>query len=109
MNTHMTPSYRFVETRVSQMSMRWLVLCCVSIAAAPLTHAQTKMFKCMIDGRTVYQQTACPVSARADDVKPVAAAASANQLPASGPSARAGARAAAPSASAGSNNAVNSR
>jgi hypothetical protein len=66
--------------------VRLLLLSCVLVAAAPPMHAQTKMFKCIIDGRTVYQQTGCPVSARADDVKPVAGVTSASQ-PASGASA----------------------
>jgi len=82
---------------------RLLLLLGMLVAAAPPTHAQTKMFKCIIDGRTVYQQTACPVNPQADDVKPLAEAASAYRPPASRPSARATARAATPSASAASN------
>ena len=66
---------------------RLLLLSCVLVAAAPPMHAQTKMFKCIIDGRTVYQQTACPVGPRSDDIKPVAGVASANQPAASGASA----------------------
>jgi hypothetical protein len=40
-------------------------------------HAQTKMFKCVVDGRTIYQQTACAVQPAADEAKAAAAAASA--------------------------------
>jgi len=38
-----------------------LVLACVAFGA----HAQTKMYKCTGDGRTVYQQTACASAAGA--------------------------------------------
>jgi hypothetical protein len=38
------------------------------LVAAPMlpAFAQTKMFKCMVDGHTVYQQTACPVIPQID-------------------------------------------
>lgn len=40
------------------------VLLLLASMAAPmsLAIAQTKMFKCVVDGSTVYQQTACPVT-----------------------------------------------
>lgn len=43
---------------------------------AMATQAQSKMFKCVSGGRTVYQQTACPVAAQADEAKASAPAAS---------------------------------
>jgi hypothetical protein len=47
------------------------------LLASPAPHAQgSKMYKCLIDGRTVYQQTACP--ANAIDAKPGAASAGAS-------------------------------
>jgi len=82
---------------------RLLMLACVLLTAALTTHAQTKMFKCIIDARTVYQQTGCPVGSLADDVKPTAGTAAASRPAASGPSMRGGARAATPPASAGGN------
>ena len=66
-----------------------LPLFAVLIAAAPPANAQSKMFKCMIDGRTVYQQTACPVTQQANAAKPAADAASAPASSASRPTARA--------------------
>jgi hypothetical protein len=82
---------------------RLLPLFGVLLAAIPTTHAQTKMYKCIIDGRTVYQQTACPVNAQTDDVKPTAEAASASRQTASHPSVRPAAHGAKPSASSASN------
>ena len=52
----------------------WLPLAALVLAAHPVSHAQ-KMYRCVIDGRTVYQQTACP--AYASDAKPMTSAASA--------------------------------
>src|SRR5258705_9475336 len=57
---------------------RLLMLACVLLTAALATHAQTKMFKCIIDARTVYQQTGCLVGSLADDVKPIAGTAAAS-------------------------------
>jgi hypothetical protein len=68
------------------------------MAAAGLAQGQTKMFKCVVDGRTAYQQTACSISSPAADAKPMAEAAAAPQPAASGASSRAGARAAKPHA-----------
>lgn len=48
----------------------------ILVATAVSAHAQTKMFKCLIDGRTVYQQSGCPVSLSASEPAPAAAAAS---------------------------------
>jgi len=79
-----------------------LLMPCLLIAVALPTHAQTKMFKCIIDGRTVYQQTGCPVGLRADDVKSIAETAAAYRPPASA-AARASASAATLPASAGGN------
>ena len=76
---------------------RLLPLFALMVTAAPPTNAQSKMFKCMIDGRTVYQQTACPVTQQANDAKPAAEAAFAPASFASQATARA--RAATPSAS----------
>lgn len=42
------------------------------IAGAAPVSAQTKMFKCTIDGRTVYQQSGCPVSNQPTDMAPAA-------------------------------------
>ena len=51
-------------TNIPRPDRRWAaLLLLLAIAHAP-AHAQgKKMFKCLIDGRTVYQQTACPVNA----------------------------------------------
>jgi hypothetical protein len=68
---------------------RLLPLFAVLIAAAPPINAQSKMFKCTIDGRTVYQQTACPVTQQANDAKPAAEAAFAPASSASRAAARA--------------------
>jgi hypothetical protein len=77
---------------------RSLVLFCSLIAAVGLAQAQTKMFKCVVDGRTSYQQTACSVSSPATDAKPIAEPAATPRASASGASSRAGARAAPPQA-----------
>lgn len=60
------------------------LLLLVSMAApVTLANAQTKMFKCMIDGHTVYQQTACPVTQSASEAASTPPSAS---TPASSPS-----------------------
>jgi hypothetical protein len=41
-------------------------------AAALSVHAQTKMFKCVHEGRTVYQQSGCPVTQAASEAVPAA-------------------------------------
>jgi hypothetical protein len=95
-----------LENRMKMETSCWarlLPLFGVLLAAAPTTHAQTKMYKCIIDGRTVYQQTACPASAQADDVKPTAKATSASRQAASHPSVRPAAHGAKPSTSSASN------
>ncbi len=62
------------------------LLLLVSMAApVTLANAQTKMFKCMIDGHTVYQQTACPVTQQASEAASTPRTASS---PASSPSLR---------------------
>ena len=68
---------------------RLLPLFALMVAAAPPTNALSKMFKCTIDGRTVYQQTACQVTQQANAAKPVAEAASAPASSASRATARA--------------------
>jgi hypothetical protein len=65
----------------------WSLVAAAALVAVPLAHAQSqKMFKCLIDGRTVYQQTACP--ANAVDAKRSPDAASAAASAASQPAAR---------------------
>ena len=77
-----------------RLGRRWPLLVFPLAAACPPGLAQgQKMFKCLIDGRTVYQQTACP--ANAIDAKRAAE-------PAPGPASAAspaGARVPAPAAS----------
>lgn len=58
-------------------TIRCLLLVPVLSALAAAPQAQTKMYKCVSGGRTVYQQTACPVAAQADEAKASAPAASA--------------------------------
>jgi hypothetical protein len=65
---------------------RWWLLVAAALVAVPVAHAQSqKMFKCLVDGRTVYQQTACPANA-VDAKRPAdaasAAASAASQAPA---------------------------
>jgi hypothetical protein len=43
-----------------------LLLALVVVLMLP-AYAQTKMFKCILDGHTVYQQTACPVTSQIND------------------------------------------
>ena len=85
-------------------TLRWIrrlpLLGLLLLTAAPALHAESKTFKCMIEGRTVYQQTVCPVSSQSDDVKPAAEAASASHPAASHPCTRSAASSAAPSAGA---------
>jgi len=76
---------------------RLLPLFALMVTAAPPTNAQSKMFKCTIDGRTIYQQTGCQVTQQANDSKPAAEAAFAPASSASRATTRA--RAATPSAS----------
>jgi len=45
-----------------------LSLAGLALAAAPVAHAQ--LFKCIQDGRTVYQQEKCPDTARQSTVRP---------------------------------------
>ena len=68
--------------------------------------AQSKTYKCMIDGRTVFQQSACPVSAEPEAAKPAAEASAARVLTPT--SARTGAKAAAASAAAAASVAASS-
>ena len=56
---------------------RMLLLAGLLLAAAPPLRAQSKMYKCIIDGRTIYQQTACPAAQRGSEANPTAAVASA--------------------------------
>lgn len=69
---------------------RWdtLLLGGLVFAAASQVYAQGKMFKCVADGHTVYQQTACPVSQDSNEVRPAARAASAAAKSASKASAK---------------------
>ena len=53
--------------------MQTLVLVATSMLPA---FAQTRMFKCVVEGHTVYQQTACPVNRQIDEVASAAQAAS---------------------------------
>ena len=60
-----------------------LLLGVLAMAAAPAS-AQTKMFKCIVAGRTVYQQTECAAAAPdKEEAKPAARAASAPRRAAS--------------------------
>ena len=55
-----------------------MTLLALTVESIPLAAAQTRMFKCMSEGHTVYQQTACPVSQQASEVSSAARAASAS-------------------------------
>jgi len=54
-----------------------MTLLALTVGSISLAAAQTKMFKCMSDGHTVYQQTACPASQQPSEVASAAQAASA--------------------------------
>lgn len=60
--------------------IRCLLLVEVLATGVAASHAQTRMFKCITDGRTIYQQSACANAAPADAAVPVAQAASARRL-----------------------------
>lgn len=80
---------------------RWLALWPLfSALLCTGAQAQSKTYKCMIDGRTVFQQSACPVSAEPEAAKPAAEASAARVLTPT--SARTGAKAASSAAAAAS-------
>jgi hypothetical protein len=71
-----------------------MALLCFALATAAPIHAQTKMFKCMVDGRTVYQQTGCPVvSSQTDEGNPKLQSTSSDALATAGASSVVGRRA----------------
>ena len=74
-----------VDAHVSLTFVPSLLLLVTMAAPVTLANAQTKMFKCMIDGHTVYQQTACPVTQQASEA---ASAPQTASTPASAPSFR---------------------
>jgi hypothetical protein len=78
-----------------------LLLLLLAAGSAPVQAQGLKMFKCLIDGRTVYQQTACPPNAI--DVKRAAEPASAPASAASPATTRAAVPAASVPAGAASN------
>jgi len=47
----------------------WLSLCVALGGVTPQLFAQGKMFKCVVNGRTTYQQTACAEKLPVDEVK----------------------------------------
>jgi hypothetical protein len=47
----------------------WLLLFAALPVAAPQVFAQGKMFKCVVNGRTTYQQTACAETLPVDEVR----------------------------------------
>ena len=54
---------------------RWLALLPLLFALPALqAQAQSKTYRCLIDGRTVFQQSACPVGAEPEPIKPAAEA-----------------------------------
>lgn len=60
-------------------TIRCLLLVPLLSALVTAPQAQTKMYKCVSGGHTVYQQTACPVTATAGEAGASAPAASASR------------------------------